>query len=252
MARQPHRCDPDTPRPPDPELGTGLLGHPLVIQHSRLAGFRHHAAPALWRALRPGAPLGLRAERDNPHDPQAVAVYWHGHKLGYLPRAQNLVAARLLGRRRPLSGRVRRSVPDADHDWRLHLDAIMLSVAATTLGTRCPSDRSCPPGYPPETAMGDEIKGHCWHCGAGLTRLDLGREADCPGCSKPTHCCRNCRHYAPGRANECMEPQVERVIDKVRANFCELFEPTLTPSPGNAAASAAAEAARRAAMDLFK
>ena len=99
--------------------------------------------------------------------------------------------------------------------------------------------------------MGEEIKGKCWNCGSGLTRLDLGRESLCGDCGKPTHCCRNCRHYAPGRANECMEPQVERVIDKARSNFCELFEPTLTPKPGAAVVSDT-DAARRAAEDLFK
>jgi hypothetical protein len=108
------------------ELGAGVLGHPLVIQHSRLAGFRHHAAPDLWPALRPGTLLSLSAEQDNPHDPQAVAIYWHGRKLGYLPRSENLVAARLLARRRALTGRIRRLVPDAEHDRRLELDVLML------------------------------------------------------------------------------------------------------------------------------
>jgi hypothetical protein len=98
--------------------------------------------------------------------------------------------------------------------------------------------------------MGEEIRGRCWQCGAGLVRLDLGRESPCPGCGKPTHCCRNCRHYAPGRANECMEPLVDRVVEKTRSNFCELFEPTQTPRPGPAAADG--DAVRRAAEDLFK
>lgn len=108
------------------DLSETVLGHPLVIQHSRLAGFRHHAAANLWPALRPGTPLTLTPEQDNPYDPQAVAVYWLGRKLGYLPRSENLVAARLLACRRPLSGRVRRLVPDADHDHRLELDVLML------------------------------------------------------------------------------------------------------------------------------
>jgi hypothetical protein len=98
--------------------------------------------------------------------------------------------------------------------------------------------------------MGEEIRGKCWHCGADLTRLDFGRESACGACDKPTHCCRNCRHYAPGRANECMEPQVERVLDKARSNFCELFEPTMALRPGSAAADV--QAARQAAENLFK
>jgi hypothetical protein len=97
---------------------------------------------------------------------------------------------------------------------------------------------------------GAEIRGRCWQCGAGLTALDYGRESTCPGCGKPTHCCRNCRHYAPGKANECMEPQVDRVIDKSRSNFCEWFEPTLSPRPG--AASPDVDALRDAAEALFR
>lgn len=99
--------------------------------------------------------------------------------------------------------------------------------------------------------MGEEIRGHCWHCGAGLARLDFGRESICPACGKPTHCCRNCRHYAPGRANACMEPLVEPVLDKTRSNFCDLLEPTLTPRP-QTGATTDAQAVRRAAEDLFK
>lgn len=106
-------------------LGEEILRQPLVIQHSRLAGFRHHAAPRLWSALSRGSTLSLTAESDNPHDPDAVAVYWRGTKLGYLPRTENLVAARLLARRRSLSARIRRLVPEAEHDRRLELDVLM-------------------------------------------------------------------------------------------------------------------------------
>ena len=106
-------------------LGEELLHQPLVIQHSRLAGFRHHAALQVWSALSRGSLLNLQPERDNPHDPDAVAVFWRGVKLGYLPRSENLVAARLLARRRSLSARIRRLVPEAEHDRRLELDVLM-------------------------------------------------------------------------------------------------------------------------------
>lgn len=97
--------------------------------------------------------------------------------------------------------------------------------------------------------MGEEIRGYCWHCSQGLTRLDLGRESRCPGCDKPTHCCRNCRHFAPGRPNECMEPLSERVVEKLRSNFCDLFEPN--PKPVGDTAVADADALRQAAEALF-
>lgn len=107
------------------EMGSWALGRALVIQSSRLAGFRHHAAPSVWLALRRGAPLTLALETDNPADPDAVAVFWRGRKLGYLPRSENLVAARLLGRQRRLSARVRSLVPAAEPNARLRLDVLM-------------------------------------------------------------------------------------------------------------------------------
>ena len=102
-----------------------LLGKPLLIQRSRLTGFRHHGAPSLWPTLRARAALVLSAESDNPYDPYAVAVFWNRHKLGYLPRGENLVAARLLARSRPLSARIRRLRPRAECNRRLELDVLM-------------------------------------------------------------------------------------------------------------------------------
>ena len=98
--------------------------------------------------------------------------------------------------------------------------------------------------------MNTDIVGKCWACAAALTKVDYGRELACLGCDKPTRVCRNCRHYAPGRPDDCMEPLAEPVSDKERANFCELFDPAITPvaasgSPGQADALEQAE-------DLFK
>jgi hypothetical protein len=117
----------DAARPLDPNLSLDVrvLSRPLVIQASRLAGFRHHQAPALLSALRPGCTLALTAEADNPHDPDAVAVYWNGFKLGYIPSGENLVAARLLARRRNLSARIRRLRPRAEHNRRIELEVLM-------------------------------------------------------------------------------------------------------------------------------
>ncbi|MBK1645667.1 hypothetical protein CKO25_13620 [Thiocapsa imhoffii] len=106
--------------------------------------------------------------------------------------------------------------------------------------------------------MSDPITGYCWKCGGGLTAFDYGRETRCGGCDQPTHSCRNCRHYAPGRANACVEPMVDLVLEKERANFCDWFQPqpkrqaagdgvTATNESGDPA-----ETLRRAAEDLFR
>jgi len=79
---------------------------------------------------------------------------------------------------------------------------------------------------------------------------DYGRETNCPGCLKPTRVCRNCRHYTSGRPNDCVEPMAEPILQKERANFCELFEPT--DRAAGSRAGPAAEDLVRAAEGLFK
>lgn len=97
--------------------------------------------------------------------------------------------------------------------------------------------------------MNTDIIGHCWHCGAGLTAADYGRELACLACGKPTRCCRNCRMYRPGRPNDCLEPIAEEVADKERATFCEHFDPA--PSPAGPGQRANVDAQRQAAEALF-
>jgi hypothetical protein len=123
----PQPLQPETPRRfGRPALDPVIIGRDLLIQHSRVAGFRHHAAPALWPVLREGTVLTLTSECDNPHDPDAVAIHWRGHLLGYLPRSENFVVARLLARRRRLSARVHRLVQDAeDQNQRVQIEIRM-------------------------------------------------------------------------------------------------------------------------------
>ncbi len=92
--------------------------------------------------------------------------------------------------------------------------------------------------------------GTCWNCGHQLGEHDYSREATCPQCRKYTHVCRNCRFYAPGRPNSCLEPVADPVADKERANFCGYFEPT-TPQIANSAESSTDDLLK-AAEDLFK
>jgi hypothetical protein len=106
------------PRPPKQSRG-------IRLQRSHLAGFRHHDAPRLWPALARRTRLTLEHEADNPHDPNAVALRWRGRKLGYLPRGENLVAARLLDRQRNLSARIERLDPRADVNARIAIEVLM-------------------------------------------------------------------------------------------------------------------------------
>lgn len=98
--------------------------------------------------------------------------------------------------------------------------------------------------------MNEEPVGLCWSCRRPLTKTDYGRENACLGCGKATRACRNCRHFAPGRTDDCDEPLAETVLDKVRANFCDFFEPTKTAPTGQQTESPANFL--KAAEDLFK
>jgi hypothetical protein len=110
----------DPPRPGQP-----IRLKPIRLQRSTLAGFRHHDAPRLWPALARREPLTLERELDNPHDPNAVALRWRGRKLGYLPRGENLVAARLLERQRHLCARIERLDPDAERNARIGIEVLL-------------------------------------------------------------------------------------------------------------------------------
>lgn len=74
----------------------------------------------------------------------------------------------------------------------------------------------------------------CWGCRRELAAGDLVRSGSCPGCGRDTRVCRNCTFYDPGRHNDCREVVAERVVDKERANFCDLFRaaPLATATAG--------------------
>ena len=80
----------------------------LVVQSSNLAGFRYHAATAVFSELRVGDTLELAREPDNAHDANAVSLSWRGHKLGYVPRRDNATLAWSLERGDVLRARISR------------------------------------------------------------------------------------------------------------------------------------------------
>ena len=49
------------------------------------------------------------------------------------------------------------------------------------------------------------------------------RSLECPQCSRPVRCCKNCTFYEPGAHWDCRETIPEAVSDKERSNFCDYF-----------------------------
>ena len=103
----------------------GLLSAPLsnaesvgiLVQSSPLAGSQYYAAARVWDEIRVGDRLTLVREADNRHDRNAIRVEWRGHKLGYVPRAENRAAARALDTGERLEARVT-GLRDDPAPWR--------------------------------------------------------------------------------------------------------------------------------------
>lgn len=89
----------------------------MLVQNSPLAGSQYYAISKVWNEIRVGDRLTLVREADNRHDRHAIRVEWHGHKLGYVPRAENRAAARALDAGERLEARVTRLRDDPD-PWR--------------------------------------------------------------------------------------------------------------------------------------
>ena len=70
--------------------------HHVFMYDAFVRGFRHHAGPQVIQGIKEHDELDLVRERANEHDPDAVAVSWQGHKLGYLPMGENRSAANLI------------------------------------------------------------------------------------------------------------------------------------------------------------
>jgi hypothetical protein len=94
-------------------LGAAVTGQPIgakdrsvLIQESPIAGFQFHRGDAIWSSLDVGEALTLVRESSNTHDPDAVAVYFHEEKLGYVPRGENGAIAQMLDRGESLEARI--------------------------------------------------------------------------------------------------------------------------------------------------
>ena len=61
-----------------------------------IAGFQHHDGAFVLGELKPGTRLDLVPERDNPHDPNAVALFFKDTMLGYVPADCNELIARMM------------------------------------------------------------------------------------------------------------------------------------------------------------
>jgi hypothetical protein len=98
----------------------------VLVQHAPLAGFQFHAAGRLWPQLRVGDSLELRREPENRHDARAIAVFWRGEMIGYLPRAENDAVAQAMDRGVRSEARIADLRETADPWKRMQIDVFLV------------------------------------------------------------------------------------------------------------------------------
>lgn len=61
-----------------------------------IAGFAYYDGLEVIENLKIGRVVNLVGEPDNPRDPEAVAIYYEGKKLGYIPSSKNTMFSTFL------------------------------------------------------------------------------------------------------------------------------------------------------------
>ncbi len=66
----------------------------------------------------------------------------------------------------------------------------------------------------------------CWKCNKEIEDLPkkIPFRETCPHCNAYLHCCKNCKFFAPGRANQCMIPGTDPISDRETVNYCEEYQ----------------------------
>lgn len=65
-----------------------LFGKPKnqpLLARVPIAGLQYYRAAELQELMQQGDELTLAHEADNPHDPNAVIIFWNRNKIGYIP-----------------------------------------------------------------------------------------------------------------------------------------------------------------------
>lgn len=100
-----------------------------------VAGFGYTEGPDLLPRIRVGDKLDLVREPDNPHDPRAVRIDWHNHKLGYIPQSHNADIARLLDQGTLLDTQITRIEPEPESYSPVHLSVSPSAASSAAPGT---------------------------------------------------------------------------------------------------------------------
>jgi len=96
----------------------------------RLAGFTYYDGTVVFRQLEIGSALAMRFEPDNRFDPYAVALYFEGYKLGFVPKSCNHELSKLLemGYSNCLEARIQSIAPEEHPENQVHVIVYLLKA----------------------------------------------------------------------------------------------------------------------------
>ena len=129
-------------QPVDPDSGDYLArDDPRLVERGlRVVGVagagQHHAEALQSEASKPGSPLTLRRDRDNPHDPNAIAVDAGGEQVGWVPRELAAELAPEIDGGKPWSAVVLRDQRASPRDPRTGLTMLLAADATIELDSR--------------------------------------------------------------------------------------------------------------------
>lgn len=118
------------PKPEQDRLAWTQNCHGVFIFSAFVRGFQYHNGPQLIHRMQAEDTLDLVREHTNEHDTNAVAVYWEGQKLGYLPMGENVSLATMLDHGLLLEAEVAYTAPELD-PWEQCFISVYLLVPAT-------------------------------------------------------------------------------------------------------------------------
>lgn len=103
--------------------------HSIFIYDNYIRGFQHYEGQRLLPMMKELDVLDLVREYDNEHDSNAVAIYWEGQKLGFLPMGENVSLAYMMDHGMLLESHVVYTQPEG-RVWEQCFIAVHLLVPA--------------------------------------------------------------------------------------------------------------------------
>lgn len=91
----------------------------LLTAH--IAGFQYYEGCLAFNSLEVGTKLKMKREANNKFDAYAVALYFNGYKLGFIPRSQNKEISKFLemGYKNAFEVRINRISADNEPEYQI-------------------------------------------------------------------------------------------------------------------------------------